>query len=79
MKQIRALKIILVLAIAGLLFSGYLSYMELFAPGGCTDALVSCGPVKINILNLPACVYGFFMYLIIFITTLCGLKAKEQK
>ena len=65
-----ALKTILILAIAGVLFSGYLSYSELFMKtcplGGCT-----------NVLNIPACVYGFFMYLAVLIISIIGLKAKE--
>ena len=60
-----ALKIIFFFGIAGLLFSGYLSYYELFVPGGCSQAIVSCGTKNVTIANLPACVYGFFMYLIV--------------
>lgn len=73
-----SLKILLVVAITGLLFSGYLSYYELFVPGGCAEAIISCGVKKVTIANLPACVYGFFMYLIIFILSLLGLKSKNK-
>jgi uncharacterized membrane protein len=71
MKRKTALKTILVLAIAGMLFSGYLSYTELFrgtcaAGGGCS-----------NIGGLPTCLYGFMMYLIVFIIAILGVKAKE--
>jgi len=72
-----ALKIILVLAIAGLLFSGYLSYYELFVPGGCQQAAISCGIKKVTIASLPACVYGFFMYLLVFIFSVLGLKKEK--
>ena len=66
-----SLKIILCIAIAGMLFSGYLSYGELFAKvcpigGGCT-----------SVASIPACVYGFIMYLIVFIISLLGLKSKK--
>jgi len=65
-----ALKIILIISIAGLLFSGYLSYGELIQNscpvGGCSF-----------VLGAPACVYGFAMYLIVFIISFIGLKSKE--
>jgi len=67
----QALRIIFGMSVAGLIFSGYLSYMELFA-GGCQNTLVQCGS-NFSLFNLPACVYGFFMYLIIFSVSLWGL------
>ena len=70
-KMQTALRIILGISVAGLIFSGYLSYMELFA-GGCQNALVQCGS-NFSLFSLPACVYGFFMYLIIFSVSLWGL------
>lgn len=75
----KALTIIFVISIAGLLFSGYLSYYELFVPGGCADAIVSCGEKKVTIATLPACVYGFLMYLIIFAISGWGLYQDKQK
>jgi hypothetical protein len=70
MKKETALKAILGISIAGLLFSGYLSYSELFkqfcALGSCT-----------SVLKIPACVYGFVMYLIVFVISLFGLKSKK--
>ena len=64
-----SLKIILGISIAGLLFSGYLSYTELFQKtcplGGCSF-----------VLGLPACVYGFVMYLALFVISLIGIKTK---
>ena len=68
MKKQTALKIILILAIAGMLFSGYLSYSEIFKK---TCALGSCTSVA----SVPACVYGFVMYLIVFVISIIGLKA----
>jgi uncharacterized membrane protein len=65
-----SLKIILIISLLGMLFSGYLSYNELFtgtcAIGGCSYV----GP-------FPACVYGFFMYTIVFVISLLGLKDKN--
>jgi uncharacterized membrane protein len=67
-----ALTIILLISIAGLLFSGYLSYTELVqkvCPFG------GCG----GLLGVPVCVYGFFMYLAVFIVSICGLKSREKR
>lgn len=70
MKSEIALKIILVIAIAGMLFSGYLSFTELFgnacAVGGCA-----------NIAGIPTCLYGFVMYLVVFVIALFGLCKKK--
>ena len=70
MNQKSALKIILVISIAGMLFSGYLSYGELLKKtcliGGCSI-----------IAGLPTCVYGFIMYFIVFVTSLLGLRSKK--
>lgn len=70
MKQKTALKSIMYLSIAGMLFSGYLSYGELFAK---VCALGTCTAVG----GVPACVYGFVMYAIVFIISMLGLKSKE--
>jgi len=65
-----AIKVILIISIAGMLFSGYLSYGELIMKacpvGGCS-----------SLLGLPVCIYGFFMYLLIFIVSLIGIKTKN--
>lgn len=78
MDKLLALRIIFFISIAGLLFSGYLSYMELFAEGGCSDAIVSCGTKDFSLLGLPACVYGFVMYLLIFSITAAALFIKPS-
>jgi len=77
MKKERALKIILIISIAGMLFSGYLSYTELFA-GFCGSAELGMGQCT-NVFYIPACVYGFFMYLAVLIISLVGLKDKRRK
>jgi uncharacterized membrane protein len=68
-----ALKAILVLAIAGFLFSGYLSYNEVFRPGG-----VTCTVSNVKILGVPACVYGFTMYAAIIVLAYLGLKGMKK-
>jgi uncharacterized membrane protein len=70
MKKETALKAILVISIAGILFSGYLSYMEIFA-GKC-----ALGGTCSSVASIPACVYGFVMYLVVFVISLLGLKKK---
>ena len=69
MKAKTALKIILGVAILGILFSGYLSYTELFQK---TCALGTCASVS----GIPVCVYGLIMYLIVFAVALLGLRNK---
>jgi uncharacterized membrane protein len=75
MKKEVALKTIMWISIAGLLFSGYLSYTELFA-GFCGAATLGMGTCT-NVLQIPACVYGFVMYLIVFIISILGLRSKK--
>ena len=69
MKSKLSLLIILIISIAGIIFSGYLSYNELFK-GSCL--LGSCNSVK----GIPACIYGLLMYFIIFLLSVAGLKGK---
>jgi uncharacterized membrane protein len=65
-----ALKIILLISIAGMLFSGYLSYGELVRQacpvGGCAI-----------LFGIPVYVYGFVMYALVFVTSLLGIMAKK--
>lgn len=76
-KERTALTIILVFAIAGVLFSGYLSYGELFADG-CKLGCSSAGDNG-KLLGAPVCVYGLTMYAIILVTTIVGLFKKSEK
>ncbi len=75
MEKKTALKTILIISIAGMLFSGYLSYTELFA-GFCGASTLGLGSCT-NVLQIPACVYGFFMYLVVFVVSLLGLRSKK--
>lgn len=70
-----ALKTILVIAIAGLLFSGYLSYTELFQRYCAATALGLGSCTKVS--GIPACVFGFVMYLIVSIVAIIGLRSKK--
>ena len=69
----KSLQSILALSVAGILFSGYLSYGELFG-----KTCASCGSAG-GILGLPACVYGLAMYMIIFCLAFSGLKSMEKE
>ncbi len=70
----RALQITLLIGIAGLVFSGVLTYRELFASAAKCPAPGAPGTV----LGYPACVYGFFMYLAITAVAIAGLRAGSR-
>ena len=70
----KALQIILVLSLAGLAFSGTLTYREVFAAAATCPSPGAPG----TILGYPACVYGFFMYLAIVVTAIAGLVAGRR-
>ncbi len=64
------LNAILIVSVMGLLFSGYLSYIEL------SGQAATCKIAR-EITGIPTCVYGFVMYAIIFTMALLlffGLK-----
>ena len=64
-----ALQGTLVVSVGGALFSGVLTYRELFA-----NALACPSPGAAGtILGYPACVYGFFMYCILAAASIFGL------
>lgn len=69
-----ALKIILSIASFGTIFSGTLTYQELF-----TKTTLSCPAPGApgTILGYPACVYGFFMYLLLVVVAIWGLQSKK--
>lgn len=60
---------ILIISVGGILFSGYLSYKELFSKA-CSIKGKNCG---LKIANVPVCVYGLVMYLAILIISLIGI------
>lgn len=65
---------ILVIGIVGVLFSGYLSYIELWG-----NTTLSCpAPGAPNtVFGYPACVYGFLMYSVIVVLALLGVRTKK--
>lgn len=75
MKRKVALIVILCISIAGVLFSGYLSYTEIFA-GFCGASELGMGNCT-NVFQIPACVYGLVMYLAVLIISICGLRSKK--
>lgn len=70
-----AIRIILGIGIAGLLFSGFLSYQELFA-GGCEFGCTAGEAGKL--LGIPVCVYGFVMYLSIVVVSSLSLVKRHK-
>lgn len=68
----RALQAITAIGLFGTIFSGGLSYRELFGPSavGC-PAPGAPGTV----FGYPACVYGFFLFLAITVIAALGVRA----
>ncbi|MFI5210729.1 MAG: hypothetical protein ACHQ2E_09815 [Gemmatimonadales bacterium] len=68
-----ALKAVLAISLAGVAFSGTLTYRELFTGlgGGCRVGAPG------TILGYPACVYGLFMYLVLVAVSSLGLRAEK--
>ena len=75
MNKQTALWIIFAIAIAGMLFSGYLSYGELIAKS-CYATKLGMGACT-QVLQLPACIYGFVMYTIVLVISIIGLRSKK--
>lgn len=75
MQPVRALRLILGLSLFGTLFSGTLTYRELFG----ASALSCPAPgAPGTVLGYPACVYGFFMYLAIVAMATAGLRGAAK-
>lgn len=73
--------LIAVFAAAGATLSGYLSYVNIWGTG-CEKTFISCsggasGPVEI--FGVPNCVYGFFMFLAVFILSIIATLKDIQK
>jgi hypothetical protein len=71
MKKQTALKILLGISLAGVLFSGYLSYVEIFQ-----QVCALGGACSTKIFTLPSCIYGFVMYIAGLIVSIIGLRSK---
>lgn len=71
-----ALRVILAIALAGVLFSGFLTYGELFGPEA-TSCPAPGAPG--TVLGYPACVYGLFMYLAVALVAAAGLRSERRR
>ncbi len=69
----KGLKAIAVLSAVGLLFSGYLTFQEC---GGAGASACGAGGSSL-IFGLPACIYGFVMYLLVFAISLAALNKRK--
>jgi hypothetical protein len=72
----RALQLILGLSLFGTVFSGTLSYRELF---GQTALSCPAPGAPGTVFGWPACVYGFFMYLIVASVSAAGLRGARRE
>lgn len=77
MSMKRALQVILVIGVAGLVFSGALSYHEVF--GRLAEGKCPAPGAPGTVLGYPACVYGFFMYLAVSIVAAAGLVGSRRE
>lgn len=69
-----SLKAILALGVAGMIFSGYLTWLELYGTQGPTcPALGASG----TIFGAPPCVYGLVMYAAVTALAGMGLWGRE--
>ena len=76
MRPIRALQVILGLSLFGTLFSGTLTYRELFG----VSAMSCPAPgAPGTVFGYPACVYGFFMYVALTIIATLGLRGARRE
>jgi ABC-type tungstate transport system substrate-binding protein len=73
-----SLKVILVISIIGVLFSVYLTLKEFGVFGG--KSVLTCslngGGCQL-VFGLPTCLYGLVMYLIVFVFSFLGLRARN--
>jgi uncharacterized membrane protein len=71
----RVLWAILIISLCGVAFSGVLSYRELL--GGAARCPAPDAPG--TVFGYPACVYGFFIYLIVAVLAVRGLDAERRR
>ena len=74
MKKQTALKTLFWISLLGVLFSGYLSYTEIFQQVCALGALGTCST---TVFTIPSCVYGLVMYIALLIISIIGLKSKN--
>jgi uncharacterized membrane protein len=76
MQPLRALKVILGLSLFGVIFSGALTYRELF---GSTAMSCPAPGAPGTVFGYPACVYGFFMYVAVATFAVAGLRGAYRE
>lgn len=69
-----ALQATLLVSASGAIFSGVLTYRELFASALACPSPGAAG----TLLGYPACVYGFFMYCILVAVSIFGLTGARH-
>lgn len=67
----KALQMIGGISVVGVLFSGYLSFSEIFAQ---TCALGTCAQ---KVVGVPTCLIGFIMYLLILSIVILSLRSEN--
>lgn len=72
MSMKRALQIILAISVAGVMFSGTLTYRELSTSN--TEGCAAAGPSG-TLLGYPPCVYGLVMYGLLAVVAVAGLRS----
>ena len=73
MNMKRALWSILVVSLCGVVFSGVLTYRELFRQVNACTPLGQAG----TILGYPPCIYGLVMYSLVAVLAAWGLASKR--
>ncbi|HZI26898.1 MAG TPA: hypothetical protein VFD64_02010 [Gemmatimonadaceae bacterium] len=76
MRPTRALQFILGLSLFGTIFSGVLSYRELF---GHTAMSCPAPGAPGTVFGYPACIYGFFMYVAVAAIATAGLRGARKQ
>jgi uncharacterized membrane protein len=76
MQPHRALKVILGLSLFGTVFSGVLTWKELF---GASAMSCPAPGAPGTVLGYPACVYGFFMYVAVATVAAAGLRGAANE
>ncbi|HEX6315484.1 MAG TPA: hypothetical protein VFZ73_11520, partial [Gemmatimonadaceae bacterium] len=76
MRPVKALRLILGLSLFGTLFSGVLTYRELF---GASAMSCPAPGAPGTVFGYPACVYGFFMYVAVAIVAAAGLRGASRE
>jgi uncharacterized membrane protein len=72
--------LIILFALGGALFSGYLTWQNYWG-SGCGQALVTCGvgPTTALIFGQPTCVYGFVMFAAVLILALASWRRPDDR